>query len=384
MHGNGDFSLDESAIAALLEHARALSRDGGDLLARAIAGEAIDAAESTALWLSPAWTTADLVSAARTARQRRGEPLETFAPLYLTNTCDAECRMCGMRRDNASLVRETADEAAIEVQLATLAARGMYGVALLTGEYRGERRAWAIERVRHALGIALDLGFRHILLNMGSLDEAELFELLRDVPRRSDGAVAAKITMCTFQETYSRERYARFMGTSRENPRSDFDRRLANFDRSRRCGLRVANPGILVGLNADIAFEIAALVRHVQHLAANGMEVYASAPRLRQIAGGQGAGGTDDESFVRMIAVLALSVPEAKLVLTTRESRAMQQRLAPIVSVLSAGSAAVAPYVPSGARFPLSASQFEVIDQRPFEEILAEHLPPGGHIVNYR
>jgi hypothetical protein len=84
-----------------------------------------------------------------------------------------------------------------------------------------------------------------------------------------------------------------------------------------------------------------------------------------------------------MIAVLGLAVPDAKLVLTTREPREMQQRLAPLVSVLSAGSAAGAPYLAAGATFPLSASQFEVIDQRPFEEILAEHLPPGGHIVNY-
>ena len=384
MRPDSDFSLDDGAIAALLRRAQAAAGEGTAILARASAGDPIDAAESAALWLSPVCSTADLFAAARSARARRGALLETFSPLYLTNTCDAECKMCGMRRDNAALARETADEDAIAVQLATLAARGMYGVALLTGEYRGKGRTWAIARVRHALGIALDIGFRHVLVNMGSLEEDELAELLRDVPRRPDGAFLPKITMCTFQETYSRERYARFMGTSAENPRADFARRLANFDRSRRSGLRVANPGILVGLNPDLAFEIVALVQHVHHLAGRGMEVYVSAPRLRPIAGGQSVGGIDDESFVRLIAVLALALPDAKLVLTTREPRAMQQRLAPLVAVLSAGSAAVAPYSASSTTFPLAASQFEVTDQRPFEEILGEHLPPGGGIINYR
>jgi len=49
-----------------------------------------------------------------------------------------------------------------------------------------------------------------------------------------------------------------------------------------------------------------------------------------------------------------------------------------VVTVLSAGSAAVAPYTDSGARFPLETSQFEVIDQRPFEHILREWHGPAG------
>ena len=49
----------------------------------------------------------------------------------------------------------------------------------------------------------------------------------------------------------------------------------------------------------------------------------------------------------------------------------------------TAGSSAVAPYTESGARFPLEASQFEVIDQRPFEEILGEFTAAGVRFENY-
>jgi hypothetical protein len=190
--------------------------------------------------------------------------------------------------------------------------------------------------------------------------------------------VAPKLTMCTFQETYSRPHYAKFMGVDAENPRADYDRRLANFDRSHRAGMRVANPGLLVGLNPDLGFELLGLALHARHLLARGMEVYLSVPRLRQIAGSHDARGASDEAFVRLVSVLSIALPTCKIVLTTREPAEVQRRLVPIVTVLSAGSAAVTPYTDDGARFPLETSQFEVIDQRPFEQILADWRGPAG------
>ena len=143
--------------------------------------------------------------------------------------------------------------------------------------------------------------------------------------------------------------------------------------------MRVANPGILVGLNPDLGFEMLALALHARHLRARGMEVYLSVPRLRQIAGSHDQRGADDAAFVRLVSLLSLALPTCKIVLTTREPAAMQRTLVPIVTVLSAGSAAVAPYTESGARFPLETSQFEVIDQRPFEEILRRMARAGRH-----
>ena len=82
------------------------------------------------------------------------------------------------------------------------------------------------------------------------------------------------------------------------------------------------------------------------------------------------------------MSLLALAVPDGKLVLTTREPKEIQRKLVPICTVLSAGSASVTPYTETDAEFPLETSQFEVIDQRPFEEILAEYQA-AGDIVNF-
>jgi 2-iminoacetate synthase ThiH len=381
-----DFRLDEDAVRALLARARTEAHDDAAtaaILSRAARGARLDAESIATLWYARAIATDVIADAAKHARGARVKQLETFSPLYMTNTCDAACRMCGMRRDNDALVRETAELDTVEAQLDTLQGRGMQAVALLTGEYGAARRPWAMRYVNAALRATEARGFNHVLVNVGSIDEDELPVLLDGISRRPDGALAPKLTMCTFQETYDRTTYRKFMGRDPENPRSDYERRLTNFDRARRAGFRVANPGVLLGLCPDVAFEMIAATLHVEHLLAAGMEVYLSTPRLRKVAGGGAGRGIGDDDFVRLLALLSLALPEAKLVLTTREPREIQQRVATLVSVLSAGSSAVTPYTEDGARFPLESSQFEVIDQRPFETILREHLDAGVTIENF-
>jgi 2-iminoacetate synthase len=380
------FELDESTVR---EHVRQARERAGTDVARAVIdharrGEGLDPYEMAILWFAPQLDSEGMYELARTTRATRHLPLETFSPLYMTNTCDAECRMCGMRRDNRALQRETADMATVTEQLRLLSHRGMRAVALLTGEYRVANRPWTLRYVNEALRTAAAMSFGHILINVGSIDAPEFDTLLAGIARNPDGSVRPKLTMCTFQETYSRRHYVKFMGADPDNPRADYSRRLTNFDRCFGAGMRVANPGILLGLNPDVVFEMVALALHARHLLALGMEVYLSVPRLRQIAGGRRQRGVSDSDFIRMVSVLSLGLPTCKIVITTRESSAIQHKLVPISAVLSAGSAAVAPYTDSDARFPLETSQFEVIDQRPFEEILREHLTPDTRIENFQ
>jgi 2-iminoacetate synthase len=81
--------------------------------------------------------------------------------------------------------------------------------------------------------------------------------------------------------------------------------------------------------------------------------------------------------------MLAIGLPETKVVISTRESPAMQRRLLPVIGVLTPGSPGVAPYTETGARFELEASQFEVLDQRPIESVLGEILAAGTQIDRY-
>jgi 3-methyl-2-indolic acid synthase len=373
------FELHDDTIRAILDDAGRLAPS---IALPTTPGAELSIAEMAALYYSKHGAES-LRAPAIARRGSRAYELETFSPLYLTNTCDSECKMCGMRRDNRELERQTAAPTEIQRQLEILTRRGVFAVGLLTGEYRRESRHWSIALTREALGRALELGFRHILINIGSLDDRELEDLLADVPRGADGRTTPKLTLCTFQETYDRESYRRFMGDNPENPRADFDRRLENFDRAADAGMRVVNPGVLLGLCRDLAYELVALALHVRHLLARGLEVYVSVPRLRQASGADNARGVSDDEFVRLVAVLSMGLPQAKIVVTTRESAEVQRRVLPMVTVLSAGSSAVTPYTETGAHFPLEASQFEVIDQRPFEAILGEYIAEGVRFENY-
>jgi 2-iminoacetate synthase len=379
------FGLDVGAVEEARARAGSLARGPMvEAIARkALDGEALSDEELVALLLAPAIATDTLAAIAIARRPPGGPHLETFSPLYLTNECDAECLMCGMRSANAALARETADVGTVEAQLDILHGRGVRGVALLTGEYHhGPRRQAMIGRTAHALDAALARGFTHVLINIGALDVEEYDTLLRDVPR-GDGRVVPRVTMCTFQETYHPGSYARFMGTTPDNPRSDFARRLTNFDRAADAGMWVANPGVLLGLHDDVAFELLALLAHVRHLRARELEVYISLPRLRRASGTPYAAGVDDDMLRRIVAVLSFGCPDAKVVISTREPPAMQRRLAPMIGVLTPGSPGVAPYTLHGARFELEASQFEVLDHRPIEDILGELIANGATIDCY-
>ncbi|HWP66741.1 MAG TPA: hypothetical protein VNO26_12585 [Candidatus Limnocylindria bacterium] len=380
------FELDVEAVRACRARGAALGESAGvtAVLERAAAGEALADDELVALFLSPRVSSASLLALAH-ARRGGGAPhIETFSPLYLTNECDGACRMCGMRADNADLVRETATPETVDEQLAILHRRGIRAVALLTGEYRhGPRRDAMLGRAAAALERAIGGGFVHVLVNIGALDAGDYPRLLAGVPRDSASRVVPQVTMCTFQETYDPAVYARFMGDDAGNPRADYGRRLGNFDRAADAGMWSVNPGVLLGLNPDVGFELAALLAHVRHLLARGLTVYVSLPRLRRANGTAYQAAPSDDTLTRIVSVLSFGLPQARVVISTREAPHVQRTLLPVIGVLTPGSPGVAPYTETGARFELEASQFEVLDHRPIEAILGEHLAAGATIDCY-
>ncbi len=381
-----NFELDQSELETSRTRAAKLAAEGlGPSLAERLgSGGELEDEELAALFLCEDVATDDLLKLATGLRSAGGPQIETFSPLYITNHCDAECVMCGMRSANQHLQRSTADHATIEQQLDILHERGLRGVALLTGEYRyGPLRRSMLARTAEALKSALDRGFTHVLINVGSIEEDEYQDLLSGVPRREDGKLSSHVTMCTFQEAYEPRIYSKFMGKTPENPRSDYHRRLSNFDRAAEAGMRSANPGVLLGLNCDIAYELLALLAHVRHLLARGLQVYISLPRLRKASGAEHFAGVSDDELARMVAILSAGVPQAKVVISTRERPEVQHRLLPVIGVLTAGSPGVAPYSLETAVFEVEASQFEVADQRPLEVILGDCLEAGAQIDGY-
>src|SRR5256886_11881566 len=163
------FRVGAGGVAAARGRAAALgaSASAAERATRAGRGSTVVDEELAALLLSPHVSTEALLAIAA-ARRPAGSPhLETFSPLYLTNECDAECLMCGMRRTNDELVRETADAATAEAQLDILHRRGLRAVALLTGEdhHRPHRRTM-IARTDGTPRAALVRRLTHVLVHI--------------------------------------------------------------------------------------------------------------------------------------------------------------------------------------------------------------------------
>lgn len=353
--------------------------DTGAVLDRGLEEGIHPAAAALAILRDTTISTEQIREAARRRLATRIPQMHTFVPLYTTNHCDSECKMCGMRQGNARLVRKFAGKKAIEEQLEILYQHEyVRGVGFLTGEYESEytRLANAF-RIGWAIRTALDMGFERIYFNIGSMTPAEI-DVLSDWIDRDD-----PVTMCVFQETYDRGTYARFMGSDPRFPKADYDRRIRSFDHWVDAGFRYVNPGMLVGLHRDVEAEVVSLVSHVAHLASRNAIVDVSLPRLRPAHGTRNVSGVDDDSYLRMMATVALVCPEQRLVLTTREDEEFQRQAIDLCGVFSPGSPDVTPYRRANhARNEADTSQFLVADLRRPRDILAA-LQASGRTVDH-
>lgn len=319
----------------------------------------------------------------------RSPRIHTFAPLYTTNHCDSQCKMCGMRKGNLSLERKFAGKKLIEDQLRILRdSEHLRGVGILTGEYESEfaRLANAF-RVGWITRTALDMGFERVYLNIGSLSPVEVDVLGEWFD------TDAPVTLCVFQETFNEGTYEKFMGRARArfsgdiemSPKANYDQRLASFDHWLDAGFKYVNQGLLVGLDKDIVEEMFRLVWHANYLATRGAVVDISLPRLRPAMGvDRNASGIDDDAYLRMMATIALVCPQHRLVLTTREREEFQKRAMSLCGVFSPGSPDVAPYK-DGRLFEnsINSSQFIVADQRRPSEVLRSAEELGYRISHF-
>ncbi|MBW4616998.1 MAG: 3-methyl-2-indolic acid synthase [Desmonostoc vinosum HA7617-LM4] len=305
---------------------------------------------------------------------------ETFVPIFVTNYCQSECKMCGMRQGNSKLIRKFSGKKKIEEQLAILReVDGVSGVGFLTGEYQDKfTRYTNAFFTGWAINTALQLGFEKIFFNIGSMTPDEIEVMSEWLPQGEE-----KITMCVFQETYNLEKYKKFMGEdSGEIPKADFWRRIDSFDNWLDAGFRTVNPGFLVGLH-DSQEELVNILLHVEHLTSRGAKIYVSLPRLRPALGASNRTVVSDSTYIRLIATVAYFTPQSGIVLTTREDMEFQDKVMPFARTLSPGSPDVTPYRwQEEAPNDEHSSQFLIPDHRRPKDIL-KRLADNGYKFKY-
>jgi 2-iminoacetate synthase len=314
--------------------------------------------------LSPAATprVEELAQAARAVTlQRFGRAVRLFAPLYVSNACLSSCTYCGFSK-GLDVARRTLSLDEMTAEAEVLVAQGFRHLLLVAGEHRIEVSAdylvGCVERLR---GLVPSIS---IETQTWSDDT-----YARLVAAGLEGVVH-------YQETYDRARYAE---THVAGWKRDYDRRLSSTERAAEAGVRRLGIGALLGLSADWRADVLAVAHHATWLQRMywRTEVSVALPRIKPSASGfQPLVPVRDVDYVQALAALRLAVPEAAVVLSTREPAALRDGLVRIaVTTMSAGSSTE----PGGYTTPGRAQeQFAVSDERP-PVAVAQMLTDAGY-----
>lgn len=259
--------------------------------------------------------------------------METFVPLYISNYCDSYCKMCNFNNDNKSLHRIRASEDEIIEQLKVIRdCEHISAVCILTGEVFGqEKRYENLTLVSSAINHAIELGFERVFFNIGSLTTQEIIFLKNNI------IDASRLVLSLFQETYEKKAYFDFFGAYPEkNAKADYQNRLDTIDRWLAEGFSTIDIGILLGFK-PLGSDLSDLISHALSYIQSGAEVYISTPRIKN-------GKIDDLQYIQILQTLFNSVPNSKLIITTRESIDFINSVIQYISVISPGSSDICPY----------------------------------------
>lgn len=283
--------------------------------------------------------------------QRFGRVVGLYAPLYLSSSCNNSCVYCSFNTGNP-INRITLTPEQAEKEGAYLSGMGFRHVLLVSGE----------DPTTVSLDYFLDVVeklrpcFDSISVEIYPMESAQYGRL-------AQGGVDGLIV---YQETYNKGRYAEVHKGGRKR---DYRWRIETPERGGEAGFRRIGIGSLLGL-CDWRVEAACLALHARYLMKRywRSQITISFPRLRPAVGGYSPPNpVSDRDLVHMLTALRLFLPDAGLLLSTRESAHLRDNMIPLgVTSMSAGSRTE----PGGYTMQSrSEGQFEISDHRSPAEI---------------
>lgn len=289
----------------------------------------------------------------RLTRQRFGNTILLYAPLYISNECSNGCLYCGFNALN-KVPRRTLTLDEVERDARILHDLGFRHILLVTGEapakVGNDLLAAAARRIGHL--------FSSISIEVYPMEEAGY---ARMVEAGVDG-------LTVYQETYDRALYSQLHPFGKKR---DYDFRLLTPERGGAAGLRRIGIGFLQGLG-NFRTEAFFTGLHALYLSRHfwRTQISVSFPRMRPAEGGfSPPNPVSDRSLVQLICAMRLLMPDAGLVLSTRESAELRDHLLPLgITQMSAGSCTAPGGYADGDR---STEQFAIDDDRTPAEVCA-------------
>lgn len=293
-----------------------------------------------------------------------GNRIVIFAPLYLSNYCVNGCVYCPYHAVNKHIPRKKLTQEEVKAEVIALQDMGHKRLAIESGEDPvNSPIEYILECIKTIYSVHHKNGdIRRVNVNIA----ATTVENYRKLKEAGIG------TYILFQETYHKKSYEQLHPTG---PKHNYDYHTEAMDRAMEGGIDDVGLGVLFGLEL-YKYEFAGLIMHAEHLeAVHGVGPHTiSVPRVRRADGidpADFAHGIDDATFARICACIRLAVPYTGMIVSTRESRAVRERVLGLgVSQISGASrTSVGGYAEPEAEEE-NSRQFDVSDNRSLDEVV--------------
>ena len=305
-----------------------------------------------------------------------GNRIVLFAPLYLSNYCVNGCLYCPYHATNRDIPRRKLTQEEIRAEVIALQDMGHKRLAIEAGEDPAHNPlSYILESLETIYGTKHKNGaIRRVNVNIAATTE-DAYRQLK----------AAEIgTYILFQETYHKQSYLELHPTG---PKHDYAYHTEAMDRAMEGGIDDVGLGVLFGLEGYM-YEFAGLLMHAEHLeAVHGVGPHTiSVPRVKHaddIDPTAFDNGISDDIFAKICALIRISVPYTGMIISTRESQAVREKVLPLgVSQISGASRTSVGGYAEPEPEEENSEQFDVSDQRTLDEVV-NWLMKMGYIPSF-
>ncbi|MBQ7579984.1 MAG: [Clostridia bacterium] len=305
-----------------------------------------------------------------------GNRIVMFAPLYLSNYCVNGCLYCPYHLKNTHISRKKLTQQEVKNEVIALQDMGHKRLAIEAGEDPVNN---PIEYILDCINTIYSIKHKNGAIRRVNVNiAATTVENYRKLHEAGIG------TYILFQETYHKESYERLHPTG---PKHNYAYHTEAMDRAMEGGIDDVGLGVLFGLEM-YRYEFAGLLMHAEHLeAVHGVGPHTiSVPRVKRaddIDPDEFDGGIDDDTFAKICALIRISVPYTGMIISTRESKAVREKVIRLgVSQISGASrTSVGGYAEEEDEDDNSA-QFDVSDKRTLDEVV-RWLMELGYIPSF-
>ncbi|MDE6190339.1 MAG: 2-iminoacetate synthase ThiH [Muribaculum sp.] len=289
----------------------------------------------------------------RYTKERFGNTISMYIPMYITNSCCNACVYCGFNHNNP-FERTILTMEQIEEECKAIRRLGPFENLLLVS---GENPAKAgVEYFEQAL-LTCRPYFSNLSIEVQPMKSEEYHRLTKS---GLNGVVC-------FQETYNEANYKKYHPVGMK---SIYDWRLNGYDRMGQAGVHKIGMGVLIGLE-DWRTDVTMMARHLRYLRKNYWQTKFSVnfPRMRPSEGHfQPNVVMSDKELAQLTFAFRIFDHDVDISYSTRENPVFRENMMKLgVTSMSAGSKTD----PGGyAVSPDSLEQFEVSDGRRPEDVV--------------